>query len=202
VLALTTIKLASMPILTTERLRLRPYLPTDFERVHRYAALESFSRFEFWGPNTEEDTRRFIVDSIIEISANPILAFQLAVVLSDHDLLIGGCTLRRLGPDNPEGYIGYAIGPDYQNRGFATEVGRALIEFAFDTLGLKRVFAECDARNVASWRVMEKLGMRRFELLKKHRRNRGVLIDSFRYEIMSSDPREPEASERLGEGQP
>ena len=171
-----------MPILTTERLRLRPYLPTDFERVHRYAALESFSRFEF--------------------SANPIVSFQLAVVHKQQNVLIGGCTLRRLGPDNPEGYIGYAIGPDYQNQGFATEVGRALIEFGFHTLGLKRVFAECDVRNVASWRVMEKLGMRRFEFLKKHRRNRGVLIDSFRYEILSSDPREPSSSERVGEEQP
>jgi len=53
------------------------------------------------------------------------------------------------------------IDPDHAGRGYATAISRALLDLAFDELGLHRVTAGCFADNVASWRVMEKLGMRR-----------------------------------------
>ena len=53
------------------------------------------------------------------------------------------------------------IDPAHAGRGYATAIARALLEIAFTDLGLRRVTAECFADNVASWRVMEKLGMRR-----------------------------------------
>lgn len=60
-----------------------------------------------------------------------------------------------------EGSLGYLIDPAYAGRGFATAVADALLDVAFDDLGLHRVTAGCFAANTASWRVMEKLGMRR-----------------------------------------
>ena len=60
-----------------------------------------------------------------------------------------------------EGGLGYLIDPDHAGRGYATAISRALLDLAFDELGLHRVTAGCFADNVASWRVMEKLGMRR-----------------------------------------
>ncbi|MCD2441785.1 GNAT family N-acetyltransferase [Agromyces sp. SYSU K20354] len=60
-----------------------------------------------------------------------------------------------------EGLLGYLIDPAHAGRGHATTIARALLEIAFTDLGLRRVVAECFADNVASWRVMEKLGMRR-----------------------------------------
>ena len=60
-----------------------------------------------------------------------------------------------------EGLLGYMIDPAHAGRGHATEIARALLDIAFADLGLRRVTAECFADNVASWRVMEKLGMRR-----------------------------------------
>ena len=60
-----------------------------------------------------------------------------------------------------EGLLGYMIDPAHAGRGYATAIARALLEIAFADLGLRRVTAECFADNVASWRVMEKLGMRR-----------------------------------------
>ena len=53
------------------------------------------------------------------------------------------------------------IDPAHAGRGHATAIARALLDIAFTDLGLRRVTAECFADNVASWRVMEKLGMRR-----------------------------------------
>jgi RimJ/RimL family protein N-acetyltransferase len=57
--------------------------------------------------------------------------------------------------------IGWAIASSQQGRGYATEAARALIDFAFSTLRCHRMVATCQPENAASWRVMEKLGMRR-----------------------------------------
>ena len=54
----------------------------------------------------------------------------------------------------------YAISPDYQHQGFATEAAQALIDYAFKHLHLKRIVAETDYTNIGSIRVMQKLGMR------------------------------------------
>lgn len=60
-----------------------------------------------------------------------------------------------------EGLLGYTIAPAHAGRGYATDIARALLDLAFTELGLHRVTAGCFADNVASWRVMEKVGMRR-----------------------------------------
>lgn len=60
-----------------------------------------------------------------------------------------------------EGVLGYIVAPGHAGRGYATEVARALLDVAFVDLGLHRVIAGCFADNVASWKVMEKVGMRR-----------------------------------------
>jgi RimJ/RimL family protein N-acetyltransferase len=60
-----------------------------------------------------------------------------------------------------EGELGYLIDPAHAGRGFATAIAGAMLDLAFGELGLHRVTAGCFADNVASWRVMERLGMRR-----------------------------------------
>ena len=60
-----------------------------------------------------------------------------------------------------EGRLGYVIDPAHAGRGLATEMARALLDIGFGQLGLRRVTAGCYADNVASWHVMERLGMRR-----------------------------------------
>ncbi|WP_286175613.1 GNAT family protein [Arthrobacter sp. NEB 688] len=60
-----------------------------------------------------------------------------------------------------EGLVGYLFDPDVHGRGFATRTLEVLLEIAFADLGLRRVTAGCFADNIASWRVMEKAGMRR-----------------------------------------
>lgn len=60
-----------------------------------------------------------------------------------------------------EGVLGYIVDPAHAGRGYATAIASAMLDLAFGELGLHRVTAGCFADNVASWRVMEKLGMRR-----------------------------------------
>ena len=64
-------------------------------------------------------------------------------------------------PQRTQSVMGYMLEPDFAGRGLGTDLARGLLYAAFDTLGLRRVTASCNADNVASVRVLEKAGMRR-----------------------------------------
>ena len=167
----------------TRRLTLRRYLPDDWARVHLYAKVPEFSQYEVWGPNSAEDTKAFVADCIEKTSVTPILEYQLAVILKDANILIGGCGIKKDQPSDSAASLGYAINPEFQNRGYATETAIALIDFGFSHLGLTRIVAECDTRNSASYKVMEKAGMKVAARLTGYREVKGEMSDSYRYEI-------------------
>ncbi len=173
-------------MMNTERLHLRSYKTTDYERVHLYGSLPDFSQYDVWGPNTKEDTHNFIADCISKYSKNPIYEFELAVCLIENELLIGGCGIRRDSQESKVASLGYAIHPDFQSKGYATEVTSKLIEFGFNELNLAVIYATCDTRNTASFKVMEKLEMKRVGHIKEHKQIRGHMRDSYRYEIYSA----------------
>jgi RimJ/RimL family protein N-acetyltransferase len=60
-----------------------------------------------------------------------------------------------------QGELGWVLHPSHTGHGYATEAVRALLDIAFDELGLRRVTAACFAANESSWRLMERVGMRR-----------------------------------------
>ena len=68
-----------------------------------------------------------------------------------------------IGPPDERGSveIGYSVIPDRRGRGYASEAGRALVDFALDQLGVEVVVASCDNDNVASIRTLERIGFRR-----------------------------------------
>jgi [ribosomal protein S5]-alanine N-acetyltransferase len=171
-------------VIETPRLILRPYIPADWERVHIYACMRDFSQYDVWGPNEIEDTKRYIGECIATLQTEPIERCELAAVLRASNLLIGGCSLKRNAETPAEAGIGYAINPEYQRNGYATEIATALIQFAFEQLMVTRVYAQCDTRNIASRRVMEKAGMSQATVIEQHQEIRGVMTDSFRYEVI------------------
>jgi RimJ/RimL family protein N-acetyltransferase len=168
--------------LETQRLRLRPYRHSDWEQIHRYASIPEFSQYDVWGPNTEDDTKKFVADCIAKLSEDPVQRYEF-VVEKANGAVIGGCSLKRSKEDPNLAGLGYAINPDYQRKGFATEAAVALIQFAFEDLGLSLVYAQCDTRNLASRSVMEKAGMKLATVLEQHQVVKGVMTNSYRYEI-------------------
>jgi RimJ/RimL family protein N-acetyltransferase len=170
-------------LIETRRLLLRHYLPADWRDVHAYAALPEVSRFDSWGPNTEADSRAFIARCIEQASRDPVLRHDFAIELRGRDRVIGGCSIKRGAAGDRHASLGYAIHPDYQGEGFATEAALGLIGFGFGALGLDRIVAQCDTRNGASYRVMEKAGMTRVGTHLNHREIKGQLAHSFEYGI-------------------
>jgi [ribosomal protein S5]-alanine N-acetyltransferase len=173
-----------MTKLFTERLWLRPHRPEDWKRIHVYGSDPDFSKYEIWGPNTEEDTRKFVKEMIEQASTKPRYKFDFALSLKDGDLLIGGAGIRRESETSGVANLGWAITPAFQRQGYATEAARELIRFGFEDLKLSVIYATCDTRNLPSFTVMEKLGMRRVGFLKGTKEVKGHVRDSYRYEIL------------------
>lgn len=171
-------------VITTERLKLRAYKPEDWERVHIYGSNADFSKYELWGPNSVEDTHKFVAEMVEQSNSNPRFKFDFAVCLKENDLLIGGCGIRRETELSNVANLGWAINPEFQSKGFATEAARALIDFGFKDLKLAVIYATCDTRNTPSFKVMEKLGMKKVGFIKGTKEIKGHVRDSFRYELV------------------
>jgi [ribosomal protein S5]-alanine N-acetyltransferase len=85
------------------------------------------------------------------------------------------------------GVIGYSLAQQYCGHGYATEAASSLLWFGFESLGLHRISATTDVRNFASWRVMEKLEMRREGHFRENVWQRGQWRDSFLYAILAHE---------------
>jgi RimJ/RimL family protein N-acetyltransferase len=84
--------------------------------------------------------------------------------------------------------LGWVVDPAHAGQGIATEAAAALMAICFDDLGLRRVYAQCFADNVASWRIMEKLGMRReAHNVRESLHRSGQWLDGMAYAILAEE---------------
>jgi RimJ/RimL family protein N-acetyltransferase len=148
--------------LETERLGLRTFRPDDIDALHRLRGREDVARWLYQGPLTLVEAEEHLERrrSITTLAGDGD-ALLLAVELREGGEFVGDCMLRLVSGGHACAEIGYTLHPDHQARGYATELARTLLRVAFDDAGLHRVIARCEPRNTASWRVMERLGMRR-----------------------------------------
>jgi RimJ/RimL family protein N-acetyltransferase len=176
----------STPTLETERLGLRPFSPDDAEAIF---ALQSNARvLRYWdSPPWTDPSRaeRFLGDS--EQMSEQGSGVRLAVDRRSDDTFIGWCTLNRWNPDFRSASLGYCFGEAAWGHGYATEAGRAVLQWAYGTLDLNRVQAETDTRNVASARVLEKLGFVREGTLREDCIVNGDVSDSWVYGLLRRD---------------
>lgn len=86
-----------------------------------------------------------------------------------------------------QGEIGYIFNPAYHGQGYATEAARVLLELGFEGLGLHRIYARCAAANTASWRVMERLGMRREAHLRENLFVKGAWDEELIYAMLEDE---------------
>ncbi len=182
------------PTIQTERLALRPYRPDDLDALHAFDRLPEVARYLYSEPRDLEGTRNALDRKMAARTIRgPGDHLSLAVVLTGHDRLIGDVVLEWLGNDHRQGEIGYVVHPDHQGKGYATEAARALLQTGFETLRLHRMAARCDARNTASARVMERLGMRQEAHLLENELVKGEWTDELVYAMLD---REWRAAER------
>ena len=177
--------MALQPTLTSDRLLLRPFTLADAPVVQRLAGDRDIASTTLNIPHPYEDgmAETWIGGHQERFDKGELASF--AVVLRD-GTLIGAIGLH-IDQQHERAELGYWIGKPYWGQGYCTEAGRAVVHYGLETLGLNRIQARHLARNPASGRVMQKIGMRYEGYLRQHVIKWGVLEDIELYAILKSE---------------
>ena len=170
--------------LETKRLYIRRFEKSDGEDLFEYLSDEDVVKYEPYHVFTKEQA---LQEAIRRSSRKDFFA----ICLKESNKLIGNLYFNRGDFDTWE--LGYVFNKSYQKNGFATESVYALLKVAFSELNVRRVVAYCSPKNVPSWRLMERLKMRREGLMlqnvyfKTNELGEPIWLDSYQYAILRTE---------------
>ncbi len=145
-------------ILETERLIAREFLPFDAPSLLKLNSDPKVVQYTGDGPFVNEKQALSLIEKRIIKGQYEKEGFgRWAIHLKSNGLFIGWCGLRRI--ENSEVDLGYRFHKRFWNKGFATEIGQATLNYGFEEIGLSEIIGRVMPQNVASIRVLEKLGM-------------------------------------------
>jgi len=183
----------------TDRLTLRPATIADLDATWRFRRLDDVARWLTRAPATLQQYRTWFADPgslaktlIVQIGGRgPADGGTAGEVIGDLMLQIDDGWAQAEVADQARGVqaeLGWVFHPDHTGRGYATEAVRALIRLCFEDLGLRRVTAGCFAANEASWRLMERAGMRREAYTVRESLHRsGEWLDGMGYALLADE---------------
>jgi len=179
--------------LQTERLTLRPATADDADPTWRFRRLESVNE---WLTGSPAD-----LDGYRELFVTPARLATTLVIERGHDAaapIIGDLMLRREDAwgqrevadqaRDTQAELGWVLDPAHTGYGYATEAVRELLRHCFQDLGVRRVTANCFLDNESSWRLMERVGMRReLHAVGESLHRSGRWLDTVGYAILAED---------------
>ncbi len=146
----------------TNRLIIRKFEDRDYSDLYDYLSNKEVLRYEDQKTSSLEECKKLAHERTN--SDNFI-----AVCLKENNRLIGHIYLRKLLPyENLTWEIGYIFNNKYWKKGYATEAVNKILEYLFTELRAHRVVARCDTRNIASWKLMKKIGMKQEACYRKN----------------------------------
>lgn len=168
----------------TERLIIRKLALTD---VKDCFAITSDSRVlkmmvALSAHKTLKETEQYLSEVIAQYERNEPIWW--AVVEKASNKVVGFCGFFEYKPRFRRAEIGYMLGYDYWGKGYAIEASRAVIGYGFETMSLNRIEATVDPDNIASIKILEKLGMQYEGLLRKRVICNGQLRDRKMYGLL------------------
>lgn len=174
-------------MIESKRLYLRQFKESDTEALYDYLSNPEVTRFEPYPPFSYEQAK----EEAIYRSKDPSF---FAICLKENDQLIGNLYFAPEEPRYVKTYtLGYVLNPKYQGKGFATEACKEMLKHAFIEMGLHRVVAYCNQKNEKSWKLLERLGMRREGAMlkniyfKKDEQGKPIWANSYQYAILSEE---------------
>lgn len=178
--------------LKTERLLLRPFEPGDLDDLHAYRSNPEVCRYLYSEPATVEDSEKRLENSLTmgELTEE---GQWLVLAVEWRERVIGDVVLKWVSEKDRQGELGYVFNPEFHGKGLAREASEAMLKIGFDDLGLHRITAQCDPRNEPSWRLMERLGMRREAHFRECEIFKGEWGDVFVYALLAEEYRRAQA---------
>lgn len=146
--------------LITPRLKIREFRPDDFDAI---CEIDSDPRVCHYEPAvlTAEQVQYRLEGALEWAQESPRNIYKLAITIPPNDRVYGRLSLKASNSAIREWEIGWTLHPGIWGNGYASEGARALLGYAFYQLNAHRVVAICHAENIASIRVMERIGMQR-----------------------------------------
>ncbi|OWA34040.1 GNAT family N-acetyltransferase [Saccharibacillus sp. O16] len=176
-----SIRLAEHLHLHGERISLRPITLADAADMTEYTSDEETTRYIFAEPKSLEQTERLIAGYYMR---EPIGKY--AVILNGNGKLIGTLEFR-VDESTNSGELGFTLSRHYWGKGYMSEAGQLILDLAFGPLELERVHAAHETGNIASGRLMLRLGMTHEGTRRRDHLSRGKLVDSAYYSILKEE---------------
>lgn len=175
-----------MKPLAGERILLRQWRSADVEDVFAYASDPDVAQHMEWAAHRDRDETRAYLENCIEAYEKRTW-FPYAVERRDTGRVVGAIDLRIVSAGHRVGETGYVLARSQWGQGINTEMGRLVLAFGFDEVGLNRIQATCNTDNRRSYRTLEKLGLSREGTLREYRIEKGVARDKYIYAILASE---------------
>jgi RimJ/RimL family protein N-acetyltransferase len=174
----------NLPI-QTERLLLRGSTIDDVEAMYAYKSREDVTRYVPHSPLSRDEIAERLADrwSLTELTEED-QGLTLVIEERSSGRVVGDVVLFWRSAEHRLGEIGYMLSPDAMGHGYATETSRELLRIGFEEFALHRIIARLDARNTASARVLERLGMRREALHLEDEWFKGEWSDTLVYAML------------------
>ena len=174
--------------LQTERLNFRQVSSDDINNIHELHSLPETDKFNTLGiPETIQVTEKVINEWLVGQNAKPQTSYIFFLNLVGTKQFIGLIALIIGKPNYKTAEVWYKIHLDYWKKGYTIEALTKLIDFGFNDLRLHRIEAGCAVENVASIKVLEKVGMTREGMKRKKLPIRGEWKDNYFYAILDDD---------------
>lgn len=174
------------PELSSPRLRLREVRDDDAAAlfaIHSDARVMRYWSYPAWTELAQAEQK--IAD--IQRQRRELDMLVWAIADADTDLQIGSSAIFYMDLTQARAEIGYSLHPDWQGRGLASEALQLVLGYAFTELGLRRIEADIDPRNLPSCRLVERFGFVREGLLRERWHVNGEICDSAIYGLLRQD---------------
>lgn len=176
-----------MLILESDRLVLRKFSCDDWKDLYEYLSEEDVVKYEPYNVFSEEECKK----EAARRSQND--AFW-AVCLKETNKLIGNIYFEQQEPKEFLTWeIGYVFNPAYYGKGYATEASKRILKYGFDEIGAHRIIGRFNPENTPSWRLMERLMMKREAhfrkpaFFKKSNEGNPIWHDAYQYSILAEE---------------
>jgi len=172
--------------LKTKRLILRPVNINDAESIFSYRSDAITNQYQGWIPKTIDDAQIFISKVSEKINKYDTW-FQFAIVLSETGELIGDVGIHFLDEENYQAELGCTLAKSQHRKGIASEALRVSIDYLFEDLNKHRISCSIDPQNIASIKMLEKLGFRKEAHFKQSIFVDGEWFDDVVYALLKSE---------------
>ncbi|MDD5086935.1 MAG: GNAT family protein [Candidatus Nanoarchaeia archaeon] len=168
-----------------KRINLRTPEVKDAESIKEYAQDKSISKYTVHIPYPYriEDALSFIKKNREKLEKKE--EYSLGIELNKE--IVGMVSLFNINYKNKNAELGYWIGKPFRGKGYASEAAKMIIDFGFNKLGFRRIFAKLNHENTDSIKVLERIGFKYEGRLTKHRFQNGRYCDELRYGLLKEE---------------